>query len=415
MKDFVDAKTLSIMEKSTFSSFFYVAPSKIRKNGTAPINMTITLNGERASFATHKFVKPEEWDANRQRVKGNNDKARLINEYLDKVRESLYRKELELLENGYILTAEVLRDAYLGKVGKLQKKTLFSVYEEFLSDLKPAIGATISDDTYYNYERAFVLLKEFVDKRYSRKDYQLHELNYNFMANFDTFLRTEHKHRQNTAVKVLKCLKHVVNIAVTNGYLATDPFRTYKTEREIVEKPFLTQEELEIIINKQFKLARLERVRDIFIFCCYTGLSYGDVKTLDESHFSTDESGRIWIKKRRVKTGVLFRVPLLPIPKMILEKYKGGEKLLPVIDLGSTDAYLKEIADLCGIEKNISFHTARFTFATTITIANHVSLEVAAKMMGHTNTRMTSHYAKIIDNLIAEEFDALEARLSKEQ
>ena len=159
----------------------------------------------------------------------------------------------------------------------------------------------------------------------------------------------------------------------------------------------------------------MERVRDIFIFCCYTGLSYSDVKTLDESHFSTDESGRIWIKKRRVKTGVLFRVPLLPIPKMILEKYKGGERLLPVIDLGSTDAYLKEIADLCGIEKNISFHTARFTFATTVTIANHVSLEVAAKMMGHTNTRMTSHYAKIIDNLIAEEFDALEARLAKEQ
>lgn len=403
------------MEKVTFASNFWVAPSKVRKNGKAPINMTITLNGERASFSTHKMVAPANWDSARQRVKGNNETSKLINEYLDKVRESLYRKELELLDNGYILTAEVLRDAYLGKVDRLQKKTLFSVYEEFLADLKPAVGATISDDTYYNYERAFTLLKEFVSRRYSRHDYQLHELNYNFMANFDTFLRTEYKHKQNTAVKILKCLKHVVNIAVTNGYLYTDPFRTYKTEREVVEKPFLTQEELEIIINKEFPIKRLERVRDIFIFCCYTGLSYSDVKTLNETHFSTDESGRIWIKKRRVKTGVLFRVPLLPIPKMILEKYKGGEKLLPVIDLGSTDAYLKEIADLCCIEKNISFHTARFTFATTVTIANHVSLEVAAKMMGHTNTRMTSHYAKIIDNLIAEEFDALEARLFKER
>lgn len=400
------------MEKVTFASNFWVAPSKARKNGKAPINMTITLNGERASFSTHKMVLPANWDNVRQRVKGNNEASKLINEYLEKVKEKLNKTELALLDRGYILTAEVIRDAYLGKVDRLQKKTLFSVYEEFLTDLKSAIGATISDDTYYNYERTFVLLKEFVEKRYGRKDYQLHELNYNFMANFDTFLRTEHKHRQNTAVKVLKCLKHVVNIAITNGHLAADPFRTYKTEREIVEKPFLTQEELEIIINKQFKLARLERVRDIFIFCCYTGLSYSDVKTLDESHFSTDESGRIWIKKRRIKTGVLFRVPLLPIPKMILEKYKGGERLLPVIDLGSTDAYLKEIADLCGIEKNISFHTARFTFATTVTISNHVSLEVAAKMMGHTNTRMTSHYAKIIDNLIAEEFDVLEARLA---
>lgn len=186
------------MEKTTFASIFWVAPSKVRKSGKAPINMTITLNGERASFSTHKFVKPAEWDAARQRVKGNNETSRLINEYLDKVKESLYRKELELLENGYILTAEVLRDAYLGKVDRLQKKTLFSVYEEFLADLKPAIGATISDDTYYNYERAFTLLKEFVSKRYSRQDYQLHELNYNFIANFDTFLRSEYKHRQNT-------------------------------------------------------------------------------------------------------------------------------------------------------------------------------------------------------------------------
>lgn len=375
---------------------------------------TLTLNGERASFSTHKNVLPTEWDSKRQRVKGNNDKARLVNEYLDKVKEKLYRTEMELLDKGYILTAEVLRDAYLGKVDRLQKKTLFSVYEEFLTDLKPAVGTNNSGDTYYNYERAFTLLKEFVSKRYSRQDYQLHELNYSFIANFDTFLRSEYKHRQNTAVKILKCLKHVVNIAVTNGYLSTDPFRTYKTEREVVEKPFLTQEELEIIINKDFTIKRLERVRDIFVFCCYTGLSYSDVKTLDESHFWTDESGRIWIKKRRVKTGVLFRVPLLPIPKMILEKYKGGDTLLPVLNLGSTDAYLKEIATLCGIDKNISFHTARFTFATTVTISNHVSLEVTAKMMGHTNTKMTSHYAKILDQYIAEEFVALESRLAKE-
>lgn len=177
------------MEKVTFASNFWVAPSKVRKNGKAPINMTITLNGERASFSTHKMVAPVNWDSVRQRVKGNNEAAKLINEYLEKVKEKLYRTEMELLDRGYILTAEVLRDAYLGKIDKLQKKTLFSVYEEFLADLKPAIGATISDDTYYNYERTFVLLKEFVDKRYSRKDYQLHELNYNFMANFDTLHR----------------------------------------------------------------------------------------------------------------------------------------------------------------------------------------------------------------------------------
>ena len=128
---------------------------------------------------------------------------------------------------------------------------------------------------------------------------------------------------------------------------------------------------------------------------------------MNESHFIKDEEGRIWIKKHRVKTGVLSRIPLLPIPKLILEKYKGGDKLLPIIDISSTDSYLKEIADLCGINKRISYHTARFTFATTVTITNRISLEVVSKMMGHTNTRMTSHYAKIVDKYIGEEMDKL--------
>jgi integrase len=199
----------------------------------------------------------------------------------------------------------------------------------------------------------------------------------------------------------------VVNVAVANRHLTFDPFLNFKAQREICERVFLTEEELRTLINKDFQIKRLERVRDLFVFCCFTGLSYSDVKTLAPEHFETDSNGRTWIKKKRVKTGVLFRVPLLPIPKLILEKYKGGDKLLPVVDLSSTDAYLKEIAELCGINKNISSHTARFTFATTVTITNRISLEVVSKMMGHTNTRMTSHYAKIIDKYIGEEMDKL--------
>ena len=167
-------------------------------------------------------------------------------------------------------------------------------------------------------------------------------------------------------------------------------FLNYKVQREIPERVFLTEEELRQVINKDFSIKRLERVRDLFVFCCFTGLSYSDVKTLTPEHFETDGNGRVWIKKKRVKTGVLFRVPLLPIPKLILDKYKGGDKLLPIVDRSSTDAYLKEVAELCGINKNISSHTARFTFATTVTITNRISLEVVSKMMGHTNTRMTS-------------------------
>ena len=295
------------------------------------------------------------------------------------------------MERGYIINASILRDACLDKINALQSKTLCQIFDEYLAGQSDAVGISISTDTFYNYSRTLVLLKEYMRQKFDRADIALQELNYSFIEGFNTFLRKEYSQRKNTAVKYLRCLKRVVNIAIANRYLKFDPFLNFKVQREVVDKVFLTEEELRRIINKDFAIKRLERVRDIFIFCCFTGLSYSDVKTLDRSHFETDEAGRIWIKKHRVKTGVLFRVPLLPIPKLILEKYKGGEKMLPVIDLSSTDAYLKEIADLCGIDKRISFHTARFTFATTVTITNKISLEVVSKMMGHTNTRMTSH------------------------
>lgn len=398
------------MERHTFTTNFWVSQSKIRKNGLAPINATITLNGQRASFSTGKFIFPEDWDNAKQRVKGTSDTAKSINETLLQIRNKIYRKEAELMERGYIINASILRDACLDKINALQSKTLCQIFDEYLAGQSDAVGISISTDTFYNYSRTLVLLKEYMRQKFDRADIALQELNYSFIEGFNTFLRKEYSQRKNTAVKYLRCLKRVVNIAIANRYLKFDPFLNFKVQREVVDKVFLTEEELRRIINKDFAIKRLERVRDIFIFCCFTGLSYSDVKTLDRSHFETDEAGRIWIKKHRVKTGVLFRVPLLPIPKLILEKYKGGEKMLPVIDLSSTDAYLKEIADLCGIDKRISFHTARFTFATTVTITNKISLEVVSKMMGHTNTRMTSHYAKIVDKYIGEEMDKLTDR-----
>ena len=395
------------MERHTFSINFWISPSRVNKSGVTSINVTITLNGSRATFSSNKQVSPQDWDAGKQKVRGSNDTSKSINESLRQIRNRIYDKESELLDRGYVLTADLLKDAYLDKIDAIQNKTLCQLYEEYLESQSKAVGTNISDDTYYHYQRTLVLIKDYISKKYRRNDMALQELNYSFISDFDTFLRKDYNQRKNTTVKHLRCLKRVVNVAIANRYLKFDPFLNYKVQREEVDKVFLTEEELRAIINKDFAIKRLERVRDIFIFCCFTGLSYSDVKTLDKSHFETDEAGRVWIKKHRVKTGVLFRVPLLPIPKLILEKYKGGEKMLPVIDLSSTDAYLKEIADLCGIDKRISFHTARFTFATTVTITNRISLEVVSKMMGHTNTRMTSHYAKIVDKYIGEEMDRL--------
>lgn len=395
------------MERHTYTINFSASPSKARKTGLMPIYATITLNGERATFTTGKYIQPAQWDATKQRARGTSDTSQAINNHLLQVRNKIYQKELELMNRGYIVNANTLKDAYLERVEAIQGKTLCQIFEEYLVDARKAIDIEVKKDTVYSYERTYDLLKDYLKLKYKRTDFALQELNRDFIEKFNLYLRSDLKHKKNTAVKHLRCLMRVVNVAVANRHLSFDPFLNFKAQREICERVFLTEEELRLLINKDFRIKRLERVRDLFVFCCFTGLSYSDVKTLTPEHFETDANGRIWIKKKRVKTGVLFRVPLLPIPKLILEKYKGGDKLLPVVDLSSMDAYLKEIAELCGINKNISSHTARFTFATTVTITNRISLEVVSKMMGHTNTRMTSHYAKIIDKYIGEEMDRL--------
>ena len=395
------------MERHTYSVNFSASPSKARKTGLMPIFVTIRQNGERVTFTTGKYIHPNEWDAVKQKAKGKSETAQAINTYLLQLRNKIYRKELELMDRGYIVNPSTLRDACLEKVESIQSKSLCQIFQEYIDDARKSIGIDVKKDTVYSYERTYDLLKDYMKVTYKRNDFALQELNLSFIDKFNVYLRSELKHKKNTAVKHLRCLMRVVNVAIANRHLSFDPFLNFKAQREICERVFLTEEELRILINKDFRIKRLERVRDLFVFCCFTGLSYSDVKTLTPEHFETDTHGRIWIKKKRVKTGVLFRVPLLPIPKLILEKYKGGDKLLPVVDLSSMDAYLKEIAELCGINKNISSHTARFTFATTVTITNRISLEVVSKMMGHTNTRMTSHYAKIIDKYIGEEMDKL--------
>ena len=395
------------MERHTFTINFSACQSKARKNGLMPIYVSITLNGERVTFTTGKYIHPSQWDSTKQKARGSSETSKAINDSLLQIRNKIYQKDLELMNRGYIVNATTLRDACLEKVEAIQGKTLCQIFEEYIADAQKAIGIEVKKDTVYSYERTYDLLKDFMNLKYKRSDFALQELNRDFIEKFNLYLRSDLKHKKNTAVKHLRCLMRVVNVAVANRHLSFDPFLNFKAQREVCERVFLTEEELRTLINKDFRIKRLERVRDLFVFCCFTGLSYSDAKTLSPEHFETDANGRTWIKKKRVKTGVLFRVPLLPIPKLILEKYKGGDKLLPFVDISSTDAYLKEIAELCGIKKNISSHTARFTFATTVTITNRISIEVVSKMMGHTNTRMTSHYAKIIDKYIGEEMDKL--------
>ena len=393
------------MTRSSFSVLFAIRESKARKNGNAPIETTITVNGERTSFSTGKLVQIDKWDKAKQQVKGKDDEARSLNLFLQAVKNKLYEKETELMERGFVVTAELLREAYFDKVEALKEKTLLSVLREHNEERKLMVGKTVAPATYYAFEHTECLLKKFIKEKYERNDIYLRELNVGFIQSFHAYLLQIMG--QNSTTKHLKFLKKIVNLAVANCYITYNPLNIYKVEREPVEIDFLDEEELRKIINFDTPIPRLEKAKDMFLFGCFTGLSYIDIKTLAPEHFEKDSAGRIWIKKRREKTGILARIPLLPIAKLILDKYKGNERLLPIQDPADINKYLKDIAILCNINKRICFHTSRHTFASTVTLANNISIEVVSKMLGHTNTRMTSHYAKLIDESIGSQMDKL--------
>ena len=395
------------MEKHCTMVYFSLRESKQNKKGLSPIEVSITTNGKRIYFSTGKQASAADWNKEKQAVKGKSEEAQLINGYLIQLRNKIYQKEIELLQKGYLITAELLKEAITDKVEALNEKTLLDVLNEHNTERKAMIGKTVAPATYWVFEYTGRLFKEFIQKKYERKDLYLREINLGFIQGFHAYLLGEKKMGQNSCTKHLKFLKKLLNLAVANSYISYNPVNAYKVEREPVEVDFLDEEELRKIINFDTPLPRLERAKDMFLFGCFTGLSYIDIKTLTPEHFEKDSAGRIWIKKRRVKTGVLSRIPLLPIAKLILNKYKGGEKLLPIQDPADINKYLKDIAILCGINKRICFHTSRHTFASTVTLANNISLEVVSKMLGHTNTRMTAHYAKLIDKCIGEQMDKL--------
>ena len=283
------------MVRSSFAILFFIRESRVRKDGTASIEIVLTVNGERCAFSTGKRVKSCNWDKTKQQVKGKDEEAQSLNNYLKAIKAKLYQKEAGLLDRGFIITAELLRDAYFDKVESLKEKTLFEVFEEHNREQEKLVGNGVSKATYWISVYTVRLLKEFVQQKYKREDLYLRELNLNFIQSFHTFLRIDKGMAQNSSTKHLKLLKKIINLAVANSYMTTNPFITYKVEREPVEIDFLDEEELRKIINFDTPLPRLERAKDMFLFGCFTGLSYIDIKTLAPEHFEKDNTGRRFV------------------------------------------------------------------------------------------------------------------------
>ena len=391
---------------------------KFRKDekGQCPIFVRITVDHTRTEFSIKRSVDPAKWLSSAGIAKGTTEEIRNLNAYLTTVRIKLQEHHRQLLEADKHITLETIKNAYFGITEK--GKTLVEVFQYHNQQMKALIDKEVSFATYERYCTALNHCQEFMKHKYKVSDIQLKQINYEFITELEFYLKTIKKCQHNTAIKYITNVKKIIRICLGNGWMDKDPFINYKFSLKEVEREFLTEEEIQSIMDKHFSSNRLEQVRDAFIFCCFTGLAYSDVEKLSKDHIILGIDGEKWIKINRTKTDTRSSIPLLPTAHAIIEKYAShpkcvaSNKLLPVLTNQKMNDYLKEIADVCGIIKNITFHLARHTFATTVTLTNGVPIESVSKMLGHRSIKTTQHYAKIIDRRVSDDMQILRNKLN---
>lgn len=402
------------MSKSTFTILFYARKNQVNKAGKAGIMIRITVNGESVQFSSKLDIKPELWEATNQKMIGATKAAREFNTVLDEIRTSLRNHYREIEKYEAFVTAEKVRNAFLGIT--IRQQTLLGTFRKHNEDEKKLIGISVSAPTYAKHDRCLRRMKEYIYTKCQLSDIALKEVSHSFIVGFEQFLRIDKACNQNTTAKFMQTLRKIILIARNNGWITADPFINYKIRLKKVDRGYLTEEELQRILQKKMPCVRLEQVRDVFIFSCFTGLAYIDVRELTADNIRTSFDGKLWIMTHRHKTQTSVNVPLLKVPQMLLKKYEGtlpNGRLLPVLSNQKLNSYLKEIADLCGIEKNITFHLARHTFATTMTLAKGVPIETVSKMLGHTNIITTQIYARITNDKIGRDMQALAGQLGE--
>lgn len=400
------------MKQNTFKILFYLRSNHVNKDGTSAIIVRISIDGDRQDWSSKLFVEPSKWDAKAGRATGRSSKVFELNNRLQDIQTILTNHYYDIQRRHGYVTAEMVRNAYMGITQR--EESLLKLYEQHLEDTKKLVGLSKADPTYRKYERMYRRVVEFMKKKYNITDIPLREIKYQFIVDLEFFLRTEYKYSQNTTYKCLKFFKQVINKAIRAGMITVDPFNGYKISIERVDRGFLSEDDLTKMMSKTFASKRLEQVRDIFIFACFTGLAYIDLAYLRVDNIQKMFDGRLWIVTHRQKTNTKVTVPLLPPAIKILKKYEGefvDGKILPIITNQKMNCYLKEIAEICGIEKNLTFHLARHTFATTMTLGKGVPIETVSKMLGHTNVQTTQIYARITNDKISKDMNWLSQNL----
>jgi site-specific recombinase XerD len=362
------------------------------------IYLRLTINGERAEVSTNSKTNPVQWSKSLQRVKGKDENSFLINASLN----ILLAKVMKLYNNLDMNDESVsLHQILAGLKGKKATQiTLFKTYDYHIANITKLIGIDFTATTIKRYKSSFASLKRYLNNT----DIKLCDLNYKFISDFHTYLKTTEKLQHNSATNIIKNLYRVINVAVRNNWLPNNPFSNFSCNYINPTRNYLTESEIDTLVDKVFSIDRLTKVRDAFVFQIYTGLSFTDMESLTTENIEVGVDGKQWIIINRRKTGVRSAVPILPRALVILQKY---EYKLPVCSNQRMNGYLKEIADLCDIKKTLTTHIARHTFATTITLSQGVPIETVSKMLGHSDIRTTQIYAKVTDRKVAKDMQSL--------
>lgn len=402
---------MKTFKNSTFCLLFYIKKTKLMKNGEAPIFLRVTINRKCVEIAIKRSILTHLWDQKKECSNGKSYQDKELNHYLDSVKARVFQIHRELESENKEVTAKRVRDRYNGRDETC--KTIVGIYREHNDQCRQLIGIDFTKSTVEKFETSLSHLINFMKYQYRQEDMALSEIDNRYIKSFEVYLKTVKACQHNSSIKHLKNLKKVIRIALANAWITKDPFYNIKFNYVDTGFDFLTREELECLIKKEMPMQRLEQVRDIFAFCCFTGLAFIDVKQLSAEHIIKDNNGDLWINKDRQKTGVTCNIPLLPIAQQILDKYKDhpscvkNNVLLPVLSNQNMNVYLKEIATICRITKKLSTHVARHTAATVVFLANEVAIENVAKILGHRKLQMTQHYAKVLDSSIMRDMQSV--------
>jgi site-specific recombinase XerD len=397
--------------KTKVSILFYAKRAKASVNGLVPIYTRITINGKRIELSTNRFVEISKWSTEAGKMKGQSEEARSINRHLDMFKIKIIDAQMELIHKNIPVTSEVLKNKLLGT--EERQRTLIPIFKDHNNKIKELIGKEYAPGTLERYNTSLKHTTEFLEWKYKLSDIEISKIDHAFITDYEFYLRSVRNCSNNTAVKYLKNFNKIIKLCLANHWIDRNPFANYKSKIKEVERVYLSEEEIQTITNKDFKNERLSLVRDIFLFSCFTGLAYIDVKNLTKSHINIGIDGEKWIFTHRQKTESASKIPILPVTQMIIDKYENHpqsnnqQELLPILSNQKMNAYLKEIAGICEIEKELTFHIARHTFATTVTLTNGVPIESVSKMLGHKNLRTTQHYAKVLDKKVSEDMRML--------